>query len=253
MRMTLFMKSLDQLTEFPKKLYTRPALKKIFLEHSGVPDWLLARCQKEGGDLAETLARCWPEEGPGLELDVTRFIAEDFPGLLDGEKLIETWNQCKTSERIWVNRLLLGYVPPAPIPVPDPSLPRKEIQAELMYALMSGEPEYSFGLKKGQDLLVFARFEVSDTKLSIQLQQFIGKNTLIKKGPVREVARGLVGKISYTDLSPSSRHKSGFKVEGAQLESLFPPGGLWQADTLHATLSHEGKYRASDTPIPLSR
>ena len=230
--MTPFVKSLEQRTEFPDKLYTRPVLKTFFLEHAGIPDWLLARCQKEGGDLAETLARCWPQEGPGLAVEAGDFIKDPLPSLKDPDLLLACWDQCKTPERIWVNRLLLGYTPPALPVTPDPNLPRKQIQAELMYALFSGQPEYSFGLRRGTDLVVFARLLVSDIKLSCQLQNYIDKNTTLKKGPIREVSRGLVGIISYTSLSTSARHKSGYKVEGAQLESLFPPGGLWQADGL---------------------
>ncbi len=228
--MTSFVKSMASQTAFPKKLYTRPALKKYFLEHAGIPDWLLARCQKEGGDLAETLARCWPQEGPGLGEEAEGFIKNSLPGLTDPDRLRACWDLCKTPERIWVNRLLLGYVPPVLPVAADPSLPRKQIQAELMYALFSGDAEYSFGLQRGLDLVVFARISVTDPEMNAQLQKYIDKNTTLKKGPVREVARGLVGVISYTGLTTSARHKSGLKVEGAQLESLFPPGGLWQAD-----------------------
>ncbi|MDF3131040.1 hypothetical protein P0Y35_17650 [Kiritimatiellaeota bacterium B1221] len=229
--MTPFEKSMAARTAFPEKLYTRPALKKFFLEQAGIPDWLLARCQKEGADLAETLARCWPREGPGLGKEAEEFIHDLLPALKDPERLRSCWDQCKTPERIWVNRLLLGYTPPTVPVAPDPSLPRKQIQAELMYALFSGEAEYSFGLKRGADLVVFARMSVHNATLSAQLQTYIDQNTTLKKGPIREVARGLVGVVSYTAIIPSARHKSGLKVENPRLESLFPPGGLWQAAT----------------------
>jgi len=230
--MTRFATSIEQLSSFPERLYTRPALKKLFLQYSGIPDWLLTRCQKEGCDLAETLARCWPVEGTGLSEPLSDFLSDTFPELRSPEKLLRVWNQCKTSERIGVNRLLLGHHPETKRErEPDPNLPRKVVQAELMYAVVSGSPEYSFGLKRKGDLQIFARVTVEDIKHSEQLLQFIEKNTTEKKGPVRVVRPGLVGRISYVGLVPSTRHKSGLKVEGARLESLYPPGGLWQADT----------------------
>ncbi|WFB36409.1 hypothetical protein P3T73_01350 [Kiritimatiellota bacterium B12222] len=229
-RMHAFIHRFEDLSEKPEKLYTRPALKKCFLRHSGLPEWLLTRCQKEGADFAETLARCWPQEGPGLGTSLENFIRDSYPTLTDPEALIQVWNQCTTQERIVVNRLLIGFVPETKTEaVIDPELPRKEIQAEFMYALLSGDPEYSFGLYQGKEPVVFTRVTVQDPQLTAQLQAYLDQHTTEKKGPVRIVSPGLVGKISYTGFTVSARHKSGIKVEHPQLESLFPPGGLWQA------------------------
>ncbi|MGA0334136.1 MAG: hypothetical protein ACO3NW_09300 [Kiritimatiellia bacterium] len=132
-----------------------------------------------------------------------------------------------------MNRRLLGSSPreEGP-PPPDPDAPRKEIQAELMYAVLSGEPDYSFGLWRGAERVSVVRVSVSDPRLSVPLLKYIQANTTEKKGPVRVVAPGLVGRISYTGLRKSDRHKCGFKIENPCLESLFPPGGLWRADTV---------------------
>lgn len=222
---------LEALEEIPEKLYTRPALKKIFLAHSGIPKWLLTRSLKEGADFAETLARCWPVEGDGLKGGLASFVASAYAELKDSERLIAVWNECKTPERIVINHLLIGHLPEPKTDMPaDPDLPRKSIQAELMYALLSGDPEYSFGLYQGRETVVFARVKVSDPALTQQLTAYIGQQTVEKKGPVKVVRPGLIGVISYTGLSISPRHKSGLKVEHPELESLFPLGGLWQAN-----------------------
>lgn len=230
------------------KLWTRPKLKACFVESGVLPEWLLDRCQKAGADVAETLARCWPTEGPGLGMDIAGFVRDRLPELTAAPEVRVCWDTCRTPERIVVNRLLLGQ---APIRLPpscfsrteaDLSLeedtPVQEVAVELMYACF---PDFCFGQEVDGDLQLFTRVRVENPAHLRVLLDFIEKNTLEKKGPVQIVKRGLCGRIGYREKISSPRHKSGFKVEGANLLTLYPPGEFWG-------LGNQGIGVDSDTP-----
>lgn len=218
----------------PPKLWTAPKLKSLFLSRAGLPEWLWERCLKEGADVAESLARCWPREGKGLIGSLRDFLEHEWAGLAEPEKLIACWEACRIPERILVNRLLLGRTP---INLPpdlaaralldadaDGSDLSQEAEVELMYAHF---PEFSFGQEHAGSLQLFARVRVEDPTHLQVLLAYIDRNLLEKKGPVQLVKRGLRGRIAYQRKIPSPRHKSGFKIEGAVLVKLFPPGEFW--------------------------
>jgi hypothetical protein len=218
----------------PSKLWTAPKLKALFLSRAGLPEWLWERCLKEGADVAECLARCWPREGKGLEGSLSDFLEHDWAALADPEKVIACWEACRSPERILVNRMLLGRLPinlPQDLvtralqdPDADGSDLSREAEVELMYAHF---PDFSFGQEQAGSLQLFARVRVEDPTHLKVLLDYMDRNLLEKKGPVVLVKRGLRGQIAYQRKIPSSRHKSGFKIEGAVLVKLFPPGEFW--------------------------
>jgi DNA ligase-1 len=82
-------------------------------EEAGIPLWLLEASYAEAGDLAETLARLWPGEGPGLDMPLHKLIEDhlprpgsDPPG--QKERLRTLWSACTHDERFLLNKLLTG-------------------------------------------------------------------------------------------------------------------------------------------------
>lgn len=222
----------------PSRLWTRSRLKTLCFSRAGLPLWLAERCLDEGADVAETLARCWPREGPGLGVGPAAFLRTVYPGLADAERLTACWDSCRTPERVVVNRLLLGQplLPGASELVRlavNPSAAAaetgcKEVEVELMYVHF---PDYSFGRETDGRLTLFTRLRVEDPALLRVLLAYTEENLLEKKGPVQLVRRGLRGRIRYRALLPSPRHQSGFKVKGAELVALSPPDELWEIGT----------------------
>lgn len=99
------------------------------------------------------------------------------------------------------------------------------IKAILMYAHLSagnrfgGFTDYSFGVWKGDELVVFAKAsEGLDPIQFAEISQFIKENTIERFGPVRVVKPQLVFDLSFTKIFKSTRHKSGVGVTGCRIE-----------------------------------
>lgn len=100
---------------------------------------------------------------------------------------------------------------------------RREIIVELMYGLLTGAPEYTFGRRENAEWIPVVRLPVPDPGMEQRLTAYIREYTVERKGPVRVVAPGLAARVSYEDRAPSSRHKSGFVLENPRLEELLQP------------------------------
>jgi hypothetical protein len=99
--------------------------------------------------------------------------------------------------------------------------PRPELEAEFLYALLTGTPEYTFGENREGDTLPWARVTLQNQPdLEKKLQDYIQSHRLSKRGPVHLVQPGLSGTLSYRKRIPSTRHKAGFTLDDPRLERL---------------------------------
>jgi DNA ligase-1 len=88
--------------------------------------------------------------------------------------------------------------------------------------------QYSFALRNGSELVTIARTNagLTDAERSA-LELFIKKNTLQRFGPVRTVKAEQVFRLSFGSIKASTRHKSGFMLEGVRIVE-WRKGASWE-------------------------
>jgi DNA ligase-1 len=100
----------------------------------------------------------------------------------------------------------------------------------------ASQPQYSFALRNGKDLVTVARTtEGLDPADRPALEEFLKKNTLQRFGPVRTVRAELVFEIAFDAIRVSTRHKSGFVLDGVRIikwKKGMSPGDIHTMDDL---------------------
>ena len=96
-----------------RRLVKSSLLREWVAAAAGIPLWLLEASYAEAGDLAETLARLWPGEGPGLDMPLHALIESHLLQLgsdpaVQQVRLQNIWGQCTHTERFLVNKILTG-------------------------------------------------------------------------------------------------------------------------------------------------
>ena len=113
--------------------------------------------------------------------------------------------------------------------------------ALLIYAQRTQGPlnnlytEYTFAVRDGDRLVSFAKTGTGLSEAERQeIDQFIKQNTLDRFGPVRSVKPELVFEISFEDIQPSTRHKSGVTVRAPKIVCWRRDKKKKDVDTLEA-------------------
>ena len=107
------------------------------------------------------------------------------------------------------------------------------IHAVLLYAQPAdgrtvNQAQYSFALRSGADLVTIARTgEGLDPDDRSALDLFIKNNTLQRFGPVRTVKAEQVFCLAFDAVKESTRHKSGFILEGVRIQEWMK-GASWE-------------------------
>lgn len=99
------------------------------------------------------------------------------------------------------------------------------VLAVLTYAQKSPERgslnyvEFTFGLWEDQDLISFAKTPIDLPEDEIvEIIQFVRKNTIERFGPVYSISAELVFEISFENIHPSKRHKSGIQLKNPNIK-----------------------------------
>ncbi|MEX2607592.1 MAG: hypothetical protein WD708_09620 [Kiritimatiellia bacterium] len=102
-------------------------------------------------------------------------------------------------------------------------VPRLQQTLHLLYVLTAGEPEYTFGIKQGEEWIPLTRLKLEPDQqdLADKLNACVQARTVEKKGPVRLLEPGLQALISYDDEIPSPRHKSGVEWLRPRVEMIL--------------------------------
>ena len=83
----------------------------------------------------------------------------------------------------------------------------------------TGIRSLTFGLKKGNDLVPVAKVQEFGQEHDLaEILDFMKRNTIERFGPVRTVTPQLLYQLSFDEISPSPRHKSGVKLKNIRLE-----------------------------------
>jgi DNA ligase-1 len=110
------------------------------------------------------------------------------------------------------------------------------LKAVLLYAQRSDGvqgPLYSFALARGRDWVTVARTgEGLNNDDRDALEKFIKENTLQRFGPVRTVKAIQVMELAVDRIRTSTRHKSGYLLEGVRITAWRKDLGTEMADDL---------------------
>ena len=108
------------------------------------------------------------------------------------------------------------------------------IDAVLIYAQQAaGQAEFSFAVWQADTLVPLTKASVGLSEAEQgQISAWVGKNTLQRFGPVRQVSPVLVFEIAFDDLQPSSRHKSGLVLRHPRISRWRQDKTAAQANTL---------------------
>lgn len=103
-------------------------------------------------------------------------------------------------------------------------VPRLQQTLHLLYVLVAGEPEYTFGLQEENEWIPMARLRLKPEQqaLAEKIDTYIQSHTVEKKGPIRLVEPCLQALISYDAEIPSPRHKSGVEWIGSRVDGILP-------------------------------
>jgi DNA ligase-1 len=94
-------------------------------------------------------------------------------------------------------------------------------------------PVYTFGVWEDDELVPIAKTSAGLTPAEVvEVEAFIKRNTLERFGPVRTVKPALVMEIAFDDIRISSRHKSGFSVQGPRIVKWRRDKTAFEADSL---------------------
>lgn len=114
--------------------------------------------------------------------------------------------------------------------------------------------DYTLAVWEGDELVPFAKAYsgLSDSEIR-QVDTFIKRHTLQKKGPVRIVAPELVFEIGFTSVAPSTRHRAGVAVRFPRILRWRRDKVARDADTLDSlkTLAHLPEVVRRQAPTQL--
>ncbi len=98
--------------------------------------------------------------------------------------------------------------------------------------------DYTFALRKGEELVPFAKAYSGLTDEEIRVvDDFIRKNTLERFGPVRTVRPHLVFELGFEGIQRSARHKSGIAVRFPRMLRMRTDKTPQQADSIESAMA----------------
>jgi len=223
--------------ECPKGIISSKNLKLLAMETVGIPNWLLDESKTFVGDLSETIALILAPLQTDKKVDVGLndiLNAMDDLRFRDSSEIrvwiLAQWQQLSTLKIRVFNKLVTGsFRSPLSMEIfSKTENPNEPIQLKLvlLYAERgrihgrTGFTEFTMGIASGETWVSFTKVSVQlpDSESEI-LEKWIIENTQEKFGPVHRIQAKQVFTVECTEISPSKRHKSGYRVTEATLIS----------------------------------
>ena len=223
------------INECPKRIISLKNLKVLALETVGVPHWLLDESKHFVGDMSETisliLAPLQTENNIEVSLDEVIEGMKSFQlseAFEIQEWVVSNWGNMGSREIQVFNKLVTGSFR-SPF---NPSIfSNSEIQMHpialklvLLYAergRVDGRTrftEFTMGIDSGEFWVTFTKVAVHLPELEFEiLERWIIENTQEKFGPVHRIPATQVFTVDCITITPSKRHKSGYRVTEAKI------------------------------------
>lgn len=209
-----------------------------------LPEWLVDTCHKRVGNLAETAALLLPlTSGEGTALPLHEVIEarllplRNWDAPFQFQLLREFWLSLDRDQALVLNKMLTGGVCPGI----SPSITARALEESLgspahpdwwegnpasnsadlvmVYARATqgrggkGFTDYTLAARDGDALVPVAKVGPGLTDQEFrEIDDWITRHTIARRGPVRTVPAELVFEIGFVGLDPSTRHKSGLAM-----------------------------------------
>jgi hypothetical protein len=216
------------------RLLTPRQLADVILERTGLPRWLLDASRRHGGTLVDTAMHMLPP----APFDVERTDGDlSIIPALDRAALLDRLLVARLPERLVLGRIACGLRPARYADdLHDVDAPQAEARVMLttiLYAHRSpvtGGRTYdhlTVGIYNGNVLVPIARVPNTLTEADNAIvDDLVERRGLERFGPTVWVTSGTIVEITYQDVAPSTRTKSGVKLIGASLVGLRPDATL---------------------------
>jgi hypothetical protein len=219
----------------PKRIISSKNLKVLALETVGVPHWLLDESKHFVGDMSETIALILAPLQTKNNIEVS--LVEVIEGMKSfqlsevhetQEWVVSNWGNMASREIQIFNKLVTGSFRS---PFKPSIFSNSEIQMQpialklvLLYAergRVDGRTrftEFTMGIASGKSWVTFTKVAVQVPELEYEiLERWIIENTQEKFGPMRRLTATQVFTVDCITITPSKRHKSGYRVREAKI------------------------------------
>jgi hypothetical protein len=223
--------------ECPKGIISSKNLKLLAMETAGIPNWLLDESKNFVGDLSETIALILAPLQSEKKVDVglnDMLLTMDDLRFRDSheirEWILSQWQHLSTLEILVFNKLVTcSFRSPLSLEIfseTKNSIEPIQLKLVLLYAERgrikgrTGFTEFTMGIASGESYVTFTKVSVqlSDIESEI-LEKWIIENTQEKFGPVHRIPAKQVFTVECSVITPSKRHKSGYRITEATLIS----------------------------------
>jgi len=241
--------------ECPKGIISSKNLKLLVMETTGIPNWLLDESKQFVGDVSETIALILAPLQSEKKVDVGLndiLLAMDDLRLRDSHEIrdwiLAQWEHLSTGEIQVFNKLITGsFRSPMTMELfSQTKIANEPLQLKLvmLYAERgriqgrTGFTELTMGIASDESWVTFTKVAVQlpDSESEI-LEKWIIENTQEKFGPVHRVPATQVFTVGCSEISPSKRHKSGYRVTEATLISWENGMSIEQATTIESLIA----------------
>jgi hypothetical protein len=238
--------------ECPKGIISSKNLKLLAMETAGIPHWLLDESKHFVGGVSETIALIIAPLQTDKKVDVG---LNDILNAMDDlrfsnslvirEWILSQWQHLSTREIQVFNKLVTGSFR-SPISTEIFSETKNSIlpiqlKLVLLYAERgrihgrTGFTAFTMGIASGETWVTFTKVAVQLSDIeSENLEKWIIENTQEKFGPVHRIPTTQVFIVECSEITPSKRHKSGYRITEATLISWEKGMSTEQVTTLES-------------------
>jgi hypothetical protein len=249
--------------ECPKGIISSKNLKLLAMETTGIPHWLLDESKHFVGDVSETIALILAPLQSEKKVDVGLndiLLAMDDLRFRDSHEIhqwiLSQWQHLSTREIQIFNKLVTGsFRSPLSMEIfsktPNAIEPI-QLKLVLLYAERgrihghTGFTEFTMGIASGESWVTFTKVAVQLPELEYTiLERWIIENTQEKFGPVHRLPATQVFTVECITITPSKRHKSGYRVTEAKMKSWEDGLPLDQVTTIESIGEIQLQYNLS--------
>lgn len=224
-------------------------LATMIASNMALPSWLIDTSRTLGGTLAETSALLLPRSDSHCERSLPSMIelltsiqGKDLRSRSD--TILMLLQECSVWERTVLARIIVGSRPIRnEIPLEEHAEVIETIEHRMITTLLYahkaqsiGHQAYSHftvGVKKGDIYVPLAKIpNTLNAEINVIVEGLATQRTVEKFGPTHWVSIGIIVEIAYTEIVPSTRTKSGIKLQGARLLEWLPEHTLADIDII---------------------
>jgi hypothetical protein len=223
--------------ECPKGIISSKKLKLLAMETTDIPNWLLDESKHFVGDMSETISLILAPIQTENNIEVSLEKVLKVMKVLQlsevhevREWVVSNWENMGSREIQVFNKLVTGSFRspfnPSIFSNSEIQMPPIALKLVLLYAERGRADgrtrftEFTMGITSGETWVTFTKVAVQLSDIeSENLEKWIIENTQEKFGPVHRIPATQVFTVECSEITPSKRHKSGYRITEATLIS----------------------------------